>query len=381
MATQRDQWENIRDLGEGGQGKVYLVRRPVANRLRTKAIKRIENLFNSAGGGLAAGAIEDFVEDIALCGEMDDPHHMAALKEFHLEGRDQDQAIKRLEAEIKALATIQHPAILKFEDASVEERFLVTEYLPGGSLSKRIGLFKGDALRAVKALKVLVEGVKQIHDQEAIHRDIKPENIFVSGSGSLVLGDFGIVIFKNDDRLTATFERAGTRYWMAPWVDRKNRISLNKIDATLDIYPLGKLLWCMISGDDMLPREDFEDHEYNLEALFLDAPREMKRVNEFLKKCVVDKKDKCLPTVDAMLFELEGLEIALTGKREGNAQKWPCRICRMGEYEAQHTSATPNHVSVPIVMQVYQKGFGVDSQKQIYVYACTHCGNAELFYR
>ena len=31
----------------------------------------------------------------------------------------------------------------------------------------------------------------------------------------------------------------------------------------------------------MLPREDFEDHEYNLEALFLDIPREMKRITNF----------------------------------------------------------------------------------------------------
>ena len=200
----------------------------------------------------------------------------------------------------------------------MEERFLVTEYFPGGSLSKRPDIFKGDPLRAIKAFKVLAEGVKQIHDQGAIHRDIKPENIFVSESGSLVLGDFGIVIFKNDDRLTARFERAGTRYWMAPWVDRKNRISLDKIDATLDIYPLGKLLWSMISGEDMLPREDFEDHEYNLEALFLDTPREMRRINELLKKCVVDKREKCLPSVDDLLSEIERIESPLAGKREGN---------------------------------------------------------------
>ncbi len=57
----------------------------------------------------------------------------------------------------------------------------------------------------------VAEGVKEIHDRNAIHRHIKPENIFLSESGSLVLGDFGIVIFKSDDRLTATDERQGRR--------------------------------------------------------------------------------------------------------------------------------------------------------------------------
>jgi serine/threonine protein kinase len=379
MATERRRWENIKELGFGGQGRVFLVRRPEAAAERVKAAKRIEGVLMSAGVGLDTDRVSGLVADIFLCGKQDDPNAIAALKEFHVEGRDSEQAIKRLEAEIKALQTIQHPAILKLLDASVEEHFLVTEYFPGGSLSKRADIFKGDPLRAIKAFKVLVEGVKQIHDQGAIHRDIKPENIFVSESGSLVLGDFGIVIFKNDDRLTATFERAGTRYWMAPWIDRKNRISLDKIDATLDIYPLGKLLWSMISGEDMLPRENFEDHEYNLEALFLDTPREMKRINELLKKCVVDKREKCLPNVDDLLSEIERIEIPLAGKREGNIRKWPCRLCRMGEYESQHTSETPNHVSVPIIVQVHQRGYGVDNQKQIHVYACNHCGNVELF--
>jgi len=378
MATQREKWENIRLLGEGGQGKVYLVRRPERIQERSKAMSRIQELLRN-GYNLKDSISEELTEKMFICGRTEEAHEAAALKEFKVEGRDQEQAIGRLEAEIKALKTIRHPAVLKLEDSSVEERFLVTEYLPGGSLMKRPNLFKGDAFRAVKALKALAEGVQHIHEQGAIHRDIKPENIFVSNSGSLVLGDFGIVIFKNDDRWTGTFERAGTRYWMAPWVDRKRRITVENIDATLDIYPLGKLLWSMISGEDTLPRENFEDQEYNLEAMFLDSPREMRKANAFLKKCVVAKRDQCLPDVAAVIDELAALEIVLAGKREGNIQKWPCRVCRMGEYEPQHTRAAPDRASVPIIVQSFPRGYSTDPQYHMHVHACNHCGNVELF--
>ncbi len=85
----------------------------------------------------------------------------------------------------------------------------------------------------------------------------------------------------------------------------------------------------------MLPREEFEEHEYNLAALFLDASREMKLVNDLLKKCVVARRENCLPNVDDLLLEVENLERRLSGGREGNIQSWSCRLCRMGMYEPQ----------------------------------------------
>lgn len=379
MANEREKWENIEELGSGGQGKVFLVRRPAAAEARAEALKRIEAVLMSAGGGLVTDRVSALAQDILLCGRQDDLQDVAALKEFKVDGDDKEQAINRLKAEIKALSHIQHPSILKYIDSSVDERFLVTQYYPGRSLHKKPTTFKGDPLSSLKALRSLVEAVKLIHDNGAIHRDIKPENIFLAETGDLVLGDFGIVIFRDHDRLTATYERAGTRYWMAPWVDRKERIELAKVDATLDIYPLGKLLWFMIAGRDIFSRENFEDHEYNLELMFLDKPREMRKINEFLKKCVVDRRDKCLPNAEAMLSEIDGLEIVLAGKREGNIKKWPCRVCVMGEYESQHTQATHDRASVPVIVQSHPKGYSTDPKYHLHVFACNHCGNVELF--
>jgi serine/threonine protein kinase len=121
MATERQRWENIKELGSGGQGNVYLVRRPESGAEYQKAAKRIQDVLMSVGGGLAPERVKALATDIFFCGRPEEKGEVAALKDFVLEGRDQEQAIKRLEAEIKALRTIQHPAILKLLDASVDE--------------------------------------------------------------------------------------------------------------------------------------------------------------------------------------------------------------------------------------------------------------------
>jgi serine/threonine protein kinase len=381
MATTRKEWENIRQLGFGGQGKVYLVRTPSRSEERVEAAKRIRDTFHSAGGGLGVIATNSMAEDIFLCGRSERCSEIAALKEFEVGGIDKEQAIKRLEAEIKALSTIQYPSILKYVDASVDERFLVSQFYPNGSLHGQATAFKGDPIRALKAFRSLVEAVKLIHDNGAIHRDIKPENIFLSATGDLVLGDFGIVIFRDSDRLTATYERAGTRYWMAPWVDRKERIELAKVDATLDIYPLGKLLWFLIAGRDIFSREEFDDTEYNLEVLFPDQAFAMRKVNALLRKCVVAKRNLCLGKADDLLSEIRKLESTLSGPgcREPDAQSWPCRVCGRGEYEVRLVKTDSGSAEVPLTVQVYKQGFGVAHEHRIQMYFCNNCGHVELF--
>ena len=118
---------------------------------------------------------------------------------------EQKKAIARLTSEIKALKAINHPAVLKLLHSNLERRFIVTAISQHGPLSKRhnLHLFKGNSLAALKAFSNLLSGVEAIHKQGAIHRDIKTDNIFLADSGDLVLGDFGIVFFREGDRWTA----------------------------------------------------------------------------------------------------------------------------------------------------------------------------------
>src|SRR5260370_10261743 len=99
--------------------------------------------------------------------------------------------------------------------------------------------FKGRAIESLKAFRPIVEGIVAIEGKGAIHRDIKTQHIFVAMDGRLVLGDFGIVFFRDamGTRYTETFgERVGSHYWMAPWAYEPERLALENVSASLDIF-------------------------------------------------------------------------------------------------------------------------------------------------
>jgi len=52
-----------------------------------------------------------------------------------------------------------------------------------------------------KLIEFLLTTLKSIHKKNIIHRDIKPENILVDEDGKFVLADFGIAHYENDDFL------------------------------------------------------------------------------------------------------------------------------------------------------------------------------------
>jgi serine/threonine protein kinase len=259
LASDFDGWQPIGDeLGHGGQGVVYAARSPERARLRDELEERVRGaLHQISSGHYSPLAVAEW---LTVLGSPDPPEHLGALKVFQIPaGADEAQAVGRLTMEVNALSKLKgNPAILKLLHYNVVKRILVTEYHPGGTLDKNLGIYKGRTHTALQAFRPLVDAVVAIHKEGAIHRDIKPENIFVAHDGCLVLGDFGIVIYKDGHRLTTTFERVGSHFWMAPWAYKNERLEIEDINPTLDIYPLARVLWSMIAG-----RNGFSYWEYD----------------------------------------------------------------------------------------------------------------------
>jgi len=213
--NQYGKWELINELGEGGQGRVYLAKDTEKTGGTEHRLKEIKDAISSLAsaqthetqmkmGQLVAEALSYVIpKDI-------DPSAIGAIKVLHEPPKKQgyEKAKERMKREVDALSRINHPNILKILDHNIEEGWFVGEYHTRGPLSIHQDLYKGDMLRALEAFKSLVEGVYELHKAAIVHRDIKPNNVFLSTDNRLVLGDLGIVYFADPShtRVTDSYE-------------------------------------------------------------------------------------------------------------------------------------------------------------------------------
>jgi hypothetical protein len=81
------------------------------------------------------------------------------------------------------------------------------------------------------------------HREGHVHRDLKPSNIIVDPGGRVRLIDFGIAAVEGATQLTGTYDRPGTRRYMAP-----EQLVGMAVDGRADLYALGATLRDLVTG-------------------------------------------------------------------------------------------------------------------------------------
>lgn len=359
-------WEqSFPALGKGGQGTVYLATRPERvqqrNDLAQEAIRanpwelRLNSQERPERVKKLAPALYEYARP-------DNASEVGALKVFEISDDDPheaQQAVARLRNEIAVLRHYR-PGLIRLLDANEAERWMVTEYMPYGTLAQHPLKFRGNPLGALKAFRSLVKTVADLHDHKTIHRDIKPGNIFLTADGDLVLGDLGLVFLPDQPvRPTTTTERVGPRDYMPPWCDLGIRV--DDVRENADVYMLGKLLWCMVSGRLKLPREYHNRESHDLTVMFKDDPN-MNVINDIVGRCVVEEERDCLQSghklleiVDEILPILQHGAPMLNRKGE---LAFPCRICGKGFYQEHatvqvHINDSTSRGQSPIPMRIF----------------------------
>ena len=171
-----------------------------------------------------------------------------ALKLFAPQAPDEGE-LKRQEAEIKMLATLNHPSLVTLFDAGTDNRipdeprpFLTMELAEGQDLRTRIrhSPVPLDELAVIGA--GVADALSYVHSLGIIHRDIKPANILLAQTRPgeplrAKLTDFGIARITDATRLTATGAMVGTAAYLSP-----EQAMGSPLTPATDVYSLGLVL-------------------------------------------------------------------------------------------------------------------------------------------
>ena len=196
-----------------------------------------------ATGGM--GSVYD-VEDVTV-------GKRYVLKTLHPQLVSRHDLAKRMQAEARALATLQHPNIVDVVTAGVTTDdqpmpFYVMERLNGQNL--RIVIEKKGSLELAHCYRIAIDvldALEHAHEHSVLHRDVKPDNIFLhrnaNGTTTTKLLDFGIMRLLDRKASHTQGKFIGTLRYASP-----EQIFGGDLGPASDIYSLGLVLYEMVAG-------------------------------------------------------------------------------------------------------------------------------------
>jgi len=158
--------------------------------------------------------------------------------------------IERFETEARAVSSLNHPNIATIHAMDEDEgrRFLVLEYLAGGTLHSRMQAYSDSAREfpveeAIRIIAAVADGLSHAHRNGVVHRDLKPENIMFTEEGVPRITDFGLAKSVGGSEITTQGVTVGTVPYMAP-----EQAVRGETGPRGDLFALGVVLYEMLSG-------------------------------------------------------------------------------------------------------------------------------------
>lgn len=265
-------WEIIEDIDEGGQAHVYRVKDRTGGLPGVYALKRLMN----------------------------------------------GKRIERFRNEVEAVAALSHANVVPLVDNSAlhapaskrDRRYLVMPLAEGGSLDDA-ARFKGDVRRTLGVARQIAAGLAAAHANTPmiIHRDVKPGNVLFprKDADDVWVSDFGICLIDDGRaRQTEDRERTGPAMFMAPELEGGGRLD---VGPEADVYSLGKVIFYMLSGGTILPRERLDESPYR-EVL---EGKGLGRLKSLLSRMIRSDPKTRIQTMTEVMQHLDSLIGGLKG--------------------------------------------------------------------
>jgi len=152
--------------------------------------------------------------------------------------------------------SLDHPNVLKFVALPPNKRrsYVVTEFVAGGSLAKRLKAQPCLAEReALSIASQICAALDHVHKHGVVHYDLKPDNIMLCPDGTIRLIDFGLAHAAVTTRFVLAGAPAalGSADYVAP-----EQIARKRGRKSVDIYGLGAVLYEMLTGRPPFPGDE-----------------------------------------------------------------------------------------------------------------------------
>lgn len=149
--------------------------------------------------------------------------------------------------EAQTVANLDHPHIVPVFDvgnSSTHPFFVVSKYIEGKSLSKRLKQTRFGFNESVLIVADVADALHYAHLNRLVHRDIKPGNILIDENGKAYVLDFGLAL--REENIGQGPKFAGTPQYMSP---EQARGEGHRVDGRSDIFSLGVVFYEMLVGN------------------------------------------------------------------------------------------------------------------------------------
>lgn len=180
----------------------------------------------------------------------DAPAEVRALKILAPDLTRDPVARIRFQRESEVLCHLDHPNIVRFDGAGVQNECLyyVMEYISGLDCETRLRQTGRWPWLEVLDLAIQVtRGLKYAHDQGIIHRDLTPANLLLQPGSTeatvVKITDFGMARMFSQGGVTGSGNFVGTALYMAP-----EQAAGKPATKRSDFYALGCVLYALLTG-------------------------------------------------------------------------------------------------------------------------------------
>jgi len=157
---------------------------------------------------------------------------------------------RRLAAEAKILARLEHPGIVPVHDVGhlADGRlFYVMKLVHGRTLRDHLQ-HASDLSDRLRIFERICEAVAFAHAHRILHRDLKPDNVMIGSFGEVMVMDWGVATALSSPGDGGGEDPPGTvlgtHGFMAP---EQARGELDQLDERTDVYGLGAILFALLT--------------------------------------------------------------------------------------------------------------------------------------